>query len=136
MGLTPPAAIVRALEQQMPEELSHFEYLVLAMLSEAPARTLQMSGLAQRTNATLPRLSHVVRRLGRPQGHGRELCHRLVGEAVRVAHRGVLPEQAGSEQDRKRFGVERRPAPGGDEAGGAAKEKSGTKRTACASISS
>ncbi len=44
-------------------ELSHFEYLVLAMLSEAPARTLQMSTLAQRTNATLPRLSHVVRRL-------------------------------------------------------------------------
>lgn len=44
-------------------ELSHFEYLVLAMLSEAPERTLQMSGLAQRTNATLPRLSHVVRRL-------------------------------------------------------------------------
>ena len=44
-------------------ELSHFEYLVLAMLSEAPVRTLQMSVLAQRTNATLPRLSHVVRRL-------------------------------------------------------------------------
>jgi DNA-binding MarR family transcriptional regulator len=44
-------------------ELSHFEYLVLAMLSEAPDRTLRMTGLAQRTNATLPRLSHVVRRL-------------------------------------------------------------------------
>jgi DNA-binding MarR family transcriptional regulator len=33
------------------------------MLSEAPARTLRMTSLAQRTNATLPRLSHVVRRL-------------------------------------------------------------------------
>ena len=33
------------------------------MLSEAPERTLRMSSLAQRTNATLPRLSHVVRRL-------------------------------------------------------------------------
>lgn len=43
--------------------LSHFEYYVLAMLSEAPERTLRMTGLAQRTNATLPRLSHVVRRL-------------------------------------------------------------------------
>jgi DNA-binding MarR family transcriptional regulator len=43
--------------------LSHFEYYVLAMLSEAPGRTLRMSALAQRTNATLPRLSHVVRRL-------------------------------------------------------------------------
>lgn len=43
--------------------LTHFEYFVLAMLSEAPERTLRMSTLAQRTNATLPRLSHVVRRL-------------------------------------------------------------------------
>jgi DNA-binding MarR family transcriptional regulator len=43
--------------------MTHFEYLVLAMLSESPERTLRMTGLAQRTNATLPRLSHVVRRL-------------------------------------------------------------------------
>ena len=43
--------------------LTHFEYFVLAMLSEAPERTLRMTALAQRTNATLPRLSHVVRRL-------------------------------------------------------------------------
>jgi DNA-binding MarR family transcriptional regulator len=43
--------------------LSHFEYFVLAMLSEAPRRTLRMTALAARTNATLPRLSHVVRRL-------------------------------------------------------------------------
>src|SRR4051812_2441802 len=44
-------------------DLSHFEYFVLAMLSEAPDRTLRMTSLAARTNATLPRLSHVVRRL-------------------------------------------------------------------------
>jgi DNA-binding MarR family transcriptional regulator len=44
-------------------ELTHFEYFVLAMLSEAPERTLRMTSLAARTNATLPRLSHVVRRL-------------------------------------------------------------------------
>jgi DNA-binding MarR family transcriptional regulator len=43
--------------------LTHFEYFVLAMLSEAPERTLRMTTLAQRTNATLSRLSHVVRRL-------------------------------------------------------------------------
>lgn len=43
--------------------LTHYEYQVLAMLSEATDRTLRMSALAQRTNATLPRLSHVVRRL-------------------------------------------------------------------------
>jgi DNA-binding MarR family transcriptional regulator len=43
--------------------LTHFDYYVLAMLSEAPERTLRMTALAQRTNSTLPRLSHVVRRL-------------------------------------------------------------------------
>ena len=43
--------------------LTHYEYFVLAMLSEAPDRTLRMSALAARTNATLPRLSHVVSRL-------------------------------------------------------------------------
>src|SRR5688500_10452749 len=43
--------------------LTHFEYFVLAMLSEAAEDTLRMTALAQRTNATLPRLSHVVRRL-------------------------------------------------------------------------
>jgi len=44
-------------------ELTHFEYWVLAMLSEASKRTLRMTSLALQTNATLPRLSHVVRRL-------------------------------------------------------------------------
>jgi DNA-binding MarR family transcriptional regulator len=43
--------------------LTHFEYFVLAVLSKAPERTLRMAALAQRTNATLPRLSHVVRRM-------------------------------------------------------------------------
>jgi DNA-binding MarR family transcriptional regulator len=44
-------------------DLMHFEYFVLAMLSEAPGRTLRMSDLAAQTNSTPPRLSHVVRRL-------------------------------------------------------------------------
>ena len=44
-------------------QLTHFEYFVLAMLSEAPDSTLRMTALAAQTNATLPRLSHVVRRL-------------------------------------------------------------------------
>ena len=47
--------------------LSHFDYQVLAMLSEAPERTLRMTALASLTNATLPRLSHVV---GRLEGRG------------------------------------------------------------------
>lgn len=52
--------------------LTHFEYFVLAMLSEAPDHTLRMTALAERTNATLPRLSHVVSRL-----EGRGLVERL-----------------------------------------------------------
>jgi DNA-binding MarR family transcriptional regulator len=52
--------------------LSHFDYLVLAMLSEAADRRLRMTALAQRTNATLPRLSHVVQRL-----EGRGLVERF-----------------------------------------------------------
>ena len=43
--------------------LMHFEYFVLAMLSEAPKRTLRMSALAAQTNSTPARLSHVVTRL-------------------------------------------------------------------------
>jgi DNA-binding MarR family transcriptional regulator len=50
---------------QRDADLSHFEYYVLAMLSEAPDRTLRMTHLASATNATLPRLSHVVARLER-----------------------------------------------------------------------
>ncbi|MFD3446405.1 MarR family winged helix-turn-helix transcriptional regulator [Microbacteriaceae bacterium 4G12] len=48
---------------QRDADLTHFEYFTLAMLSEAPERTLRMTALASRTNATLSRLSHVVSRL-------------------------------------------------------------------------
>ena len=48
---------------QRDSALSHFEYYVLAMLSEAPDHTLRMTGLSSMTNSSLPRLSHVVRRL-------------------------------------------------------------------------
>lgn len=43
--------------------LTHFEYHVLAVLSSAPESLLRMSELAAQTSATLPRLSHVVRRM-------------------------------------------------------------------------
>lgn len=43
--------------------LTHFEYVALMSLAEAPDRTMRMTELASRTNATLPRLSHVARRL-------------------------------------------------------------------------
>jgi DNA-binding MarR family transcriptional regulator len=54
-----------ALDTQLRRDagLMHFEYFVLTMLSEAPKRTLRMSALAAQTNATPPRLSHVVKRL-------------------------------------------------------------------------
>ena len=54
-----------ALDSQLLRDagLTHFDYQVLAMLSEAPGRSLRMTTLAQRTSATLPRLSHVVERL-------------------------------------------------------------------------
>ncbi len=44
-------------------DVSHFDYFTLAMLSEAPDRTLRMTALAELTNSTLPRLSHVATRL-------------------------------------------------------------------------
>ncbi|GGI03657.1 MarR family winged helix-turn-helix transcriptional regulator [Egicoccus halophilus] len=43
--------------------MSHFEYWVIALLSETPDRTLRMSQLAARANASLSRLSHVMSRL-------------------------------------------------------------------------
>ncbi len=44
-------------------DLTHFDYYVLAVLSEAPETTLRMTALARLTASTLPRLSHVVQRL-------------------------------------------------------------------------
>ena len=43
--------------------LTHFDYRVLALLSETEGRTVRMSFLAKANNATLPRLSHVIQRL-------------------------------------------------------------------------
>ena len=59
------ALVPGVLDTQLQKDaaLTHFEYFTLAMLSEAPERTLRMTALASRTNATLSRLSHVVSRL-------------------------------------------------------------------------
>jgi DNA-binding MarR family transcriptional regulator len=43
--------------------ISHFEYMVLAGLSQAPQRTLKMSRLAEFAEGQLPRLSQVVAKL-------------------------------------------------------------------------
>ncbi|GHD79764.1 MarR family winged helix-turn-helix transcriptional regulator [Streptomyces goshikiensis] len=54
-----------ALDAQLQRDagISHFEYQVLATLSEANERTMRMSDLAAVTNGSLSRLSHVVKRL-------------------------------------------------------------------------
>jgi DNA-binding MarR family transcriptional regulator len=50
---------------QRDSDLTHFEYLVLAGLSESPDRSRRMSDLAGFANGSLSRLSHVVKRLER-----------------------------------------------------------------------
>ncbi|MFZ0045619.1 MAG: MarR family transcriptional regulator, partial [Streptosporangiaceae bacterium] len=59
------ARLPAALDAQLRRDagISHFEYQVLALLSEAPDRTLRMSALAMWVGASLPRLSQVVARL-------------------------------------------------------------------------
>lgn len=58
-----------ALDAQLRRDsgFTHFEYQVLAELSDAPDRTVRMSDLAARTKGSLPRLSQVVRKL---EGNG------------------------------------------------------------------
>jgi DNA-binding MarR family transcriptional regulator len=55
----------RALDQQLRRDagLGMMEYQVLAMLSGRPRRTMRMSTLAEETNSSLSRLSHLVKRL-------------------------------------------------------------------------
>jgi DNA-binding MarR family transcriptional regulator len=50
---------------QRDSNLSHFEYNVLAGLSEAPEGSLRMSVLAAHADGSLPRLSQVIARLER-----------------------------------------------------------------------
>jgi DNA-binding MarR family transcriptional regulator len=54
-----------ALDAQLQRDtgVTHFDYLVLAMLSESGDRTLTMSELATRASSSLSRLSHVVAKL-------------------------------------------------------------------------
>ena len=65
-----------ALDAQLQRDagVSHFEYMVLSRLSEAPDHTLRMSDLAVLANGSLSRLSHVVTRLERRGWVRREPC--------------------------------------------------------------
>ena len=54
-----------SIDQQLRRDsnLGMVEYQALAMLSKSPERTMRMSSLAEVTNASLSRLSHLVKRL-------------------------------------------------------------------------
>ena len=54
-----------SIDQQLQRDsnLSMVEYQVLAMLSRSPQQTMRMSSLAEVTNASLSRLSHLIKRL-------------------------------------------------------------------------
>ena len=56
-----------SIDQQLRRDsnLGMVEYQVLAMLAESPQQTMRMSSLAGVTNASLSRLSHLVKRLER-----------------------------------------------------------------------
>ena len=67
-----PAALDAQLQRDA--SLSHFEYMVLSRLSEAPGHSLRMTDLAILANGSLSRLSHVVTRLERRGWVRRESC--------------------------------------------------------------
>jgi DNA-binding MarR family transcriptional regulator len=54
-----------SIDQQLQRDsnLGVVEYQVMAMLSQSPERRMRMSSLAEVTNASLSRLSHLVKRL-------------------------------------------------------------------------
>ena len=54
-----------SIDQQLRRDanLGMVEYQVLAMLSQSPQRAMRMSSLAEVTNSSLSRLSHLVTRL-------------------------------------------------------------------------
>ncbi|WP_245997905.1 MarR family winged helix-turn-helix transcriptional regulator [Nocardia pseudobrasiliensis] len=73
-----PAAMDTQLQRE--SGVTHFEYFVMAVLSEEPGHRLQLSELAYKANASLSRLSHVVTKL----------------ERLGWVHREVLPGRRGA----------------------------------------
>lgn len=67
-----PSELDRQLQRDA--DMSHFEYWVLALLSEAPDRTLQLKDLSAQANASYSRLSHVVTRLEERGWVARQPC--------------------------------------------------------------
>jgi DNA-binding MarR family transcriptional regulator len=79
-----------SIDQQLRRDsnLRMVEYQVLAMLSESPGRTMRMSSLAEVTNASLSRLSHLFTRL-----KGRGLVRREPDPADGRFTRAILTDQ-------------------------------------------
>lgn len=73
-------AAIQLLHDELDRELQrdagmpHAYYQILAMLSEAPGRTLRMSELATRTSSSRSRLSHAITRLEEAGWVRRESC--------------------------------------------------------------
>jgi DNA-binding MarR family transcriptional regulator len=67
-----PAALDRQL--QVDSGIPHTYYMILAMLSEAPDRSLRMTQLAHSTNGSQSRLSHAVARLEQRGWVERQQC--------------------------------------------------------------
>ncbi|HKT05599.1 MAG TPA: MarR family transcriptional regulator [Rugosimonospora sp.] len=65
-----------ALDRQLQRDagMPHAYYMVLAMLSEAPARTLRMTDLAQMVQSSQSRMSHAIARLEERGWVRREPC--------------------------------------------------------------
>lgn len=66
LGLTGIVTLLpAALDAQLQRDagMTYFDYMVMAVLSENPDRTLRLSDLATGTNSSLSRLSHVVTKL-------------------------------------------------------------------------
>ena len=128
-----------ALDAQLQRDagLSHFEYMVLAGLSEAPERTRRMSDLAGFTESGLPRLSQVVGRLEKrgwvsrstDPSDGRITLATLTDEGLAKIVR-IRPGPCGSRPERSCLIPSPRHSPGSWEASASASWAPLTRRTA------
>lgn len=88
--------------------INHFEYMVIAGLSESPARTMPMSRLALMARGSLSRLSHALGRLEargwveRDKGAGRHVDVRLTDEG----HAAVVAIAPGHVAEARRLVVD------------------------------
>lgn len=82
-----PAALDAQLQRD--SALTHFEYFVLAALSDAPDHKLQLSVLAQRANASLSRLSHVITKMEKADWVRREVIRGSRGSNAVLTDEGM-----------------------------------------------